>query len=198
MKTQPPQLSPETILRLAQFVVWQKLAGFVRTGMVDAEDLIQEGALIGLKALERFDAEKAPGKPATWVLYKIEWGLRDHLRQAMPGTRQQQKDGTYPVFLPLDAPIHEDEGGDSHQDLLVGDVDEGCPDFVGDAVVDAALRRSALVEREIVALTAYVYDDLTQKEIGEFLGISESRVNKLISSACRKVRERNPGLRLAA
>jgi RNA polymerase sigma factor (sigma-70 family) len=195
MKT-PQPLSPEEILRLATFVVWQKLAGFVRTGMVDADDLIQEGALIGLKALERFDAEK--GKPATWVLYKIEWGLRDHLRQAMPGTRQQQKDGAYPVFLPLDAPINEDEGGDSHQDLLVGDVDEGCPDFVGDAVVDAALRRSALVEREIVALTAYVYDDLSQKEIGEFLGVSESRVNQLISSACRKVRERNPGLRLAA
>jgi RNA polymerase sigma factor (sigma-70 family) len=191
MKT-PQPLSPEEILRLATFVVWQKLAGFVRTGMVDADDLIQEGALIGLKALERFDAEK--GKPATWVLYKIEWGLRDHLRQAMPGTRQQQKDGAYP----LDAPINEDEGGDSHQDLLVGDVDEGCPDFVGDAVVDAALRRSALVEREIVALTAYVYDDLSQKEIGEFLGVSESRVNQLISSACRKVRERNPGLRLVA
>ncbi len=46
----------------------------------------------------------------------------------------------------------------------------------------------ALPERERLVITLYYYEELTMKEVGQVLGVVESRVSQLRSSAIRKLR----------
>ncbi|MGA1861742.1 FliA/WhiG family RNA polymerase sigma factor [Deferribacter thermophilus] len=47
-----------------------------------------------------------------------------------------------------------------------------------------------LSEKERLVVTLYYYEDLTMKEIGEVLGITESRVSQIHNSAVKKLKKR--------
>lgn len=49
---------------------------------------------------------------------------------------------------------------------------------------------SALPEREQQVITLYYYEELTYKEIGSILGVSESRISQLHSKAIARIRNR--------
>jgi RNA polymerase sigma factor for flagellar operon FliA len=46
----------------------------------------------------------------------------------------------------------------------------------------------SLKEKEKIVVSLYFYEDLTLKEIGEVLGVSESRVSQILSSAITRIR----------
>lgn len=54
-----------------------------------------------------------------------------------------------------------------------------------DAVVDAI---DGLPEREKLVMNLYYVEELNLKEIGEVLGVSESRISQILASVVKKLR----------
>ena len=93
-------------------------------------------------------------------------------------------------------------GGD--QVALIDTIeDESAPDPQGtlsvteqkEALADAIAR---LPEREKLVITLYYYEELTLREIGEVLGVTESRVSQLHTKAVLRLRSRLSGARVTA
>jgi RNA polymerase sigma factor for flagellar operon FliA len=94
------------------------------------------------------------------------------------------------VMLSLDA-VHDDHDDDTSLHEILADPQQTDP---ADAMLDMDLHErlvealKALPEREQVVLSMYYSDDLTLKEIGEVLGLSESRVCQLHARAVMNLR----------
>jgi RNA polymerase sigma factor FliA len=81
--------------------------------------------------------------------------------------------------------------------------DEDAPDPQGtlsqtemkEAIADAIAR---LPEREKLVVTLYYYEELTLREIGEVLGVTESRVSQLHTKAILRLKARLSGAARAA
>jgi RNA polymerase sigma factor for flagellar operon FliA len=59
-----------------------------------------------------------------------------------------------------------------------------------EAIADAIAR---LPEREKLVVTLYYYEELTLREIGEVLGVTESRVSQLHTKAILRLKARLSG-----
>jgi len=59
-----------------------------------------------------------------------------------------------------------------------------------EAIADAIAR---LPEREKLVVTLYYYEELTLREIGEVLGVTESRVSQLHTKAILRLKARLAG-----
>src|ERR1700745_2681014 len=90
-------------------------------------------------------------------------------------------------------------GGGGDQVALIDTIeDEGAPDPQGtlsvteqkEGLVDAIAR---LPEREKLVVTLYYYEELTLREIGEVLGVTESRVSQLHTKAILRLKARLAG-----
>ena len=57
---------------------------------------------------------------------------------------------------------------------------------------------SRLPEREKLVVTLYYYEELTLREIGEVLGVTESRVSQLHTKAVLRLKSRLTGAALPA
>ena len=76
--------------------------------------------------------------------------------------------------------------------------DRGAPDpqqvvdqsELRDRIADAI---AALPEREKLVIALYYYENLTLREIGEVLGVTESRVSQLHTKAVLRLRSKLPG-----
>ena len=89
--------------------------------------------------------------------------------------------------------------GDGDQVALIDTIeDESAPDPQGtlsvteqkEALADAIAR---LPEREKLVVTLYYYEELTLREIGEVLGVTESRVSQLHTKAILRLKARLAG-----
>ena len=79
--------------------------------------------------------------------------------------------------------------------------DQSAPDPV--AVVDASELKDRLAdaiarlpEREKLVIALYYYENLTLREIGEVLGVTESRISQLHTKAVLRLRSRLSGTNL--
>ncbi|MCD4829324.1 MAG: FliA/WhiG family RNA polymerase sigma factor [Candidatus Cloacimonetes bacterium] len=100
-------------------------------------------------------------------------------------------DNLGPMFLAsLDSAIK----GDGGQDLFVSDIVEDTGEGVEAEMQRHNLRRGIikaigqLPEREKLVISLYYYEELTLKEIGMVLDVTESRVSQMHSSALMKLR----------
>ena len=59
-------------------------------------------------------------------------------------------------------------------------------------------RSPALPEREKLVITLYYYEELTLREIGEVLGVTESRVSQLHTKAILRLKARLAGVEARA
>ena len=86
----------------------------------------------------------------------------------------------------LDSPVAADDAGSVPLVETIGDLDERF-----DLLVDCATMRplvAALPERERTILALRFFDNLTQAEIGERLGISQMHVSRLLSRTLAQLR----------
>jgi RNA polymerase sigma factor for flagellar operon FliA len=95
-------------------------------------------------------------------------------------------------------------GGDGDQVALIDTIeDQDAPDpqsalsqtEMKEAIADAIAR---LPEREKLVVTLYYYEELTLREIGEVLGVTESRVSQLHTKAILRLKARLAGSARAA
>jgi RNA polymerase sigma factor for flagellar operon FliA len=95
-------------------------------------------------------------------------------------------------------------GGDGDQIALIDTIeDDGAADpqsslsqtEMKEAIADAIAR---LPEREKLVVTLYYYEELTLREIGEVLGVTESRVSQLHTKAILRLKARLSGSARAA
>jgi len=91
-----------------------------------------------------------------------------------------------------------DPGGDQQVSLIDTLPDRGAPN--PEAIVDQGELRdriaaaiAALPEREKLVIALYYYENLTLREIGEVLGVTESRVSQLHTKAVLRLRSKLAG-----
>ena len=186
----------ETISQIASHDAQQKLVEhnlrlvvyiarrFENTG-ADLEDLISIGTIGLIKAVGSFRAEKGI-KLATYASRCIENEILMHIRKI-----SAQK-----AEISLDEPINMDYDGN---ELLLSDILGTDEDIVSSALeddVDLCLLRQALKElpqreREIVLMRYGLegYKELTQKEVAQKMGISQSYISRLEKRIMQRLRK---------
>jgi RNA polymerase sigma factor (sigma-70 family) len=157
------------------------------------DDLIQEGCLALIRAVERFRPEYGL-QFSTYAFPVISGIIKNYLRERRRSSRQMSWD--------LGREDGEGEYGVSLVDTLVAPADlEGLPTSGGfgsgagrdftDRVVERILTESLLGRipaRERQLLHRMFYEDLTQREIARQLARSTSRVSRLIRRALGRIR----------
>jgi RNA polymerase sigma factor for flagellar operon FliA len=110
------------------------------------------------------------------------------LQTTVEAYRQLLADGV--TIISLDAPMTHEAGGSSPREN-VEDVDSPNPLLSlatkeRRAILGRLIDRLPDRERQVLAL--YYYEELTMREVGELLGVTESRVSQLHSSAILRLR----------
>jgi RNA polymerase sigma factor for flagellar operon FliA len=96
------------------------------------------------------------------------------------------------TIVSLETELHPDEGGSVHRIIdTIADLQTAAP---GDRLADEEMRDvivgclDELSERERLVLTLYYYEELTLREIGEVLNVTESRVCQVHTKAIFRLR----------
>ena len=197
---------------------------------IEADDLVNQGVIGLLDAIERFDPQK--GVPfAAFAEIRIRGAIMDYLRSLdwLPRSSRgrlkeyeealkmlEQRLGREPTpqelakvlgineeeahalelevanqfFVSLSTPIVDSESPQTLLDVLAADEDES-PETICERVetiekLAQAIER--LPERDQLILSLYYKDNLTMKEIGKVLDVSESRVSQLHSRALLRLK----------
>ena len=95
-------------------------------------------------------------------------------------------------------------GADGDQVSLLDTIEDQAGPRPADALDETEVRETLadaiarLPEREKLVITLYTYEELTLREIGEVLGVTESRVSQLHTKAVLRLRSRLSGARVTA
>ncbi len=157
---------------------------FDNTG-VELDDLISVGTIGLIKAVNTFNAEKKI-KLATYASRCIENEILMHLRKVVRIRGE----------VSLDEPLNVDYEGN---ELLLSDVlgsDNDCvftsiESSVDEELLQAALKTLPERERRIMALRFGLDggEEMTQKEVADMLGISQSYISRLEKKIVKKLRK---------
>lgn len=166
-------------LRLVVYIA-QK---FDNTG-IGLEDLISIGTIGLIKAVNTFDADKK-NKLATYASRCIENEILMYLRKTVKTRRE----------ISLDEPLNTDREGNELllSDILGTDGDSVYRNLEDDAdrtLLRAAMQRLSSREREIMTLRYGIGsgEELTQKEVADILGISQSYISRLEKKILKQLR----------
>ncbi|MBF0547428.1 MAG: RNA polymerase sigma factor WhiG [Candidatus Riflebacteria bacterium] len=101
------------------------------------------------------------------------------------------------LLLSLDEIFYDDEEGSSRFDFVENQKSDNPQLKIEESEAKKILADaiSKLNERERLVITLYYYEDLTSKEIGKILGVSDSRVSQLHTKAILRLRGRLSRLR---
>ncbi len=101
------------------------------------------------------------------------------------------------LLLSLDEIFYDDEEGSSRFDFVENQKSDNPQAKIEEAEAKRILADAIgkLSERERMVVTLYYYEDLTSKEIGKILGVSDSRVSQLHTKAILRLRGRLSRLR---
>src|ERR1700734_3132604 len=182
-------------------------------GHVDEADLISYGLTGLISAIERFDLSREI-KFETYAITRIRGAIIDELRtldwvprsvraRAREIERANQRLEAKLQRAPSDEEMSaelwntSDSSGDQVS-LLDTIPDRGAPDpqqlvdqgELRDRIADAI---AALPEREKLVIALYYYENLTLREVGEVLGVTESRVSQLHTKAVLRLRSKLGG-----
>jgi RNA polymerase sigma factor for flagellar operon FliA len=96
------------------------------------------------------------------------------------------------LLLSLDEIFYDDEEGSSRFDFIEDQKSDNPQSKIEEAEAKKILADaiSKLSDRERMVITLYYYEELTSKEIGKILGVSDSRVSQLHTKAILRLRGR--------
>jgi RNA polymerase sigma factor FliA len=217
------ELRNRLVLRYSPLVKY--VAGRVRPGLpasVDMADLLSDGVLGLMDAIEKFDHERGLQfqtyavprirgaiidglRAGDWVPRTVRAKIRDVERaQASLEHRTGRTPEDHEVAAELGiavSELHEIYSKASYTGVAylseIGTGDDEGPSTSMDLDFEDDEMRTALVqairtlpERDQVIVTLYYFEGLTLSEIGEVLGVSESRVSQLHSRCAMSLRHR--------
>src|SRR6188472_3318873 len=186
---------------------------------VDEQDLVSYGLLGLIGAIERFDPDREI-KFETYAISRIKGAIIDELRSLdwVPRSVRTRAREIERAIAELERRLHRaptdeeiaakvgitlDElwspSGGGDQIALIDTIeDEDAPDpefsleqtEMREALGEAIAR---LPEREKLVVTLYYYEELTLREIGEVIGVTESRVSQLHTKAVLRLKARLSG-----
>src|SRR5438034_1082704 len=168
-----PHLRERLILTYAPLVKY--VAGRLGTGLpahVEEGDLVSYGLLGLMNAIERYD----PGRDIkfeTYAISRIKGAILDEL-----WTISSSGGDTVSLIDTLQDP----NADDPSLEMTRTEVREAL-----------ALAIAKLPERERTVITLYYYEELTLREIGEVLGVTESRVSQLHTKAILRLKAKLQG-----
>lgn len=180
------------------YMPWvRQVAAVLRARLTDnappVDDLAHMGLFGLLRALESFDL--ARGNRFTTFAYRRVWGgIMDELRRQdwVPRSARQRDEPT-PVVLSL-ARRWDSDGEEDTRYVSSGLTDRGPGPATRQQqrdLVESLTRHLDRADRLILIL--YYFDELTMREIGEVVGLSESRVSQRHTSLMERLRERLAG-----
>ena len=174
------------------------VAGRVSVGLpgtIEQSDLVSYGIFGLLDAIDKFD----PGRQVkfeTYAITRIKGAIIDELRSSdwVPRSvraKARSVEGAYVrleaelLRTPTDAEVAAELG------MTEGDLHEvfNQISFIGLVPLDGVLS-GGTGEREKIVLTLYYYEGLTLAEIGDVLGVTESRVCQIHTKAVLQMRSR--------
>ena len=96
------------------------------------------------------------------------------------------------LLLSLDEIFYDDDEGSSRFDYIEDEKSDNPQSKIEEAEAKKILADaiSKLSDRERMVITLYYYEELTSKEIGKILGVSDSRVSQLHTKAILRLRGR--------
>ena len=159
---------------------------------VDLDDLIHAGVLGLFGAVEKYDASKSVSFQA-YAKHRIKGAMLDSLRQldwASRDLRKRQKQADE-VTRDLSTKLGRTPA-DQERDYIAEF--PATPEFRPDRMCERRQLRSTL-DRAIAVLPEryqkvvflYYTNDLTMKEIGDVLGVNESRISQIHKTALRRM-----------
>lgn len=186
-----------TLARFVAFNCWRKLKIDIQT---DLDDLTSCAAMALIDCVERFDQEREIAF-TTWAPFRLHGACIDHIREMdwVPRLERvaQRQGKVNPVgitSLDTDRKFNAGTTQAAYQDaatfhdvLAESDRSELVIARDNREFFDEACK--SLNQRDRMIVIAYYQDDLTMKEIGRALGLSESRVSQCHSQIVRRLKE---------
>ncbi|NPA03743.1 MAG: sigma-70 family RNA polymerase sigma factor [Epsilonproteobacteria bacterium] len=172
-----------------------------RDSGIDFDELVNTGIIGLMKAIDKFDAEKA--KFSTYAYIKIRGEILDYLRSlhVMPRSmrekikkEKEQTDKDIPlsnlaIMISMEKAIGNEEGSPRLIDVMVSD-EVGPEEQAIKSQMKEILQEamSLLNEKEQKTLQMFFFEEREPKEIAKALNISQSRVSQIKSQAIKKLR----------
>jgi RNA polymerase sigma factor for flagellar operon FliA len=172
---------------------------------VEFDDVLQAGMLGLLDAVARYE-ETQGAQFETYAAQRIRGAIVDELRRNdwLPrSVRRTEGEIASQLSVPIEEYQHQLHQARGHQLLYSEDfddpegesvVDPGAPQDILDALIDDELRQriasgvADLPAREKTVMSLYYEKELNLREIGQVLGVTESRVCQLHSQAVVRLR----------
>ena len=167
-------------------------------GVVEFDELVNTGVIGLIKAIERYDSNRA--KFSTYAYIKIRGEILDYLRKLdfLPrSVREKLKNGEVSELKEEVATlisIEEKLFGNSERyfvkDTLISDLPDPEDLVMKDEIKQIlASAISQLSEKEQLVLQLIFVEELDLKSISEILGVSVSRVSQIKTGALKKLRK---------
>jgi RNA polymerase sigma factor for flagellar operon FliA len=212
-----PALRDRLIIHYSPLVKY--VAGRVGVGLppnIEQADLVSYGIFGLIDAIEKFDLDRAI-KFETYAINRIRGAIIDELRSIdwIPRSVRYKAREVEKAYAALEAKLHSifsqvsyvnvvaldellhaggDKGGDK---MTLGDTleDPKAPDPINlfeseETKFILAKAINQLPDREKVVVTLYYYEGLTLAEIGQVLGVTESRICQMHTKAVLQLRSR--------
>lgn len=178
--------------------VASKIYGRIPEGTVDFEELVNTGVIGLIKAIDRYDSNRA--KFSTYAYIKIRGEILDYLRKLdfLPrSVREKVKNGEISdlreeiaTLISIEEKLFSNSERYSVKDILVSG--EPGPEelFLREEAREVlASAVSELSEKEQLVLQLIFVEELDLKSISEILGVSVSRVSQIKSGALKKLKK---------
>jgi len=170
---------------------------------IDFDELVNTGIIGLIKAIEKYNAEKA--KFSTYAYIKIRGEILDYLRSLhiVPRTmrdkikkeKEENPDKVVPlsnlaIMLSMEKALSSEDGSLKLSDTLISQ--ESGPE---EAAINSELKEilleamTMLNEKERLAIQMFYFEEKEPKEISEALNVSQSRVSQLKSQAILKIKK---------
>ncbi len=178
--------------------VASKIYSRIPEGIVDFEELVNTGVIGLIKAIDRYDSNRA--KFSTYAYIKIRGEILDYLRKLdfLPrSVREKVKNGEISdlreeiaTLISIEEKLFSNSERYSVKDILVSGepgpeellLREEAKEVLASAIAE-------LSEKEQLVLQLIFVEELDLKSISEILGVSVSRVSQIKSGALKKLKK---------